>query len=896
MFCGAPPLALEECPRFVRAPLSKKCKLCGCKEKLHRTAPPTASRPADIAPLDSSNTPDLRSAAAGRSRRAIAESSAPRGVHPAGLDGAFESARLAREHATRDGDNRQNGALETKDGEARVPQSSPSKHLTGSADTEPAQLCPPHTAVETQKPDEGATAASKPTVAQQQEERSRVLDLDALIGNVPTKSVPNIPPARIEDDHVKAKIGRKHVIPAYAVYEASESDNGASHDENTHPVIAHSNVEQKPRQKPTDGPSETAHMTATHQPLALGDEPQRRAMVGKTRSTAHAGASSAKSNSAHNSYHLSQDLNGPSRKVMPLGTKKELQPLGPSTSATTFAVAASATTTDCSDASGDERDKTSQERAGSSRLSSLPMHGATATARVKTEAVSMATPPHTVRSATASIASDAEKFSANKVELEASPTEPPVATRQQLSSCRKRALREWSKHITDITSSNSHRSSKGTVYVLGQSQVRLMTGICQDMGMKLQNFFDPTSDSIESGDFVLPIKTKDIAMVIRESPAAGVHVARFPNTRKLCGKALMTKLMRRAQTYAPVVRPRSLKTPISRASSSSGKFESTPSQGGQDSTPSRRLLRRRDPSLARLKETFLSFLPRTWIVPADAEVLASEMAAYSRQIGKYTGRRVTYIVKPDGGARGDGIFLAHSFQDIEYKRDWMWRNMPGASKEYVVQHYIANPLLLQLDPEAEAPDEDANPMDPEQHAQQIPRLVTSGVKFDLRLYILVARLSPSPVVYLCKEGLARLCTTLYEAPAEDNMQDSSIHLSNYSLNKKEAGFKRDIYDPSGGMGNKRALSAVLPLMERQGLDVSTFWEKLALIAYRTVVVRAICAVNRACCSGNVYCYVNCIRQLCSRPWHLQCHGPQWRVGQTFEAAVLESVFMCLEWM
>ena len=68
------------------------------------------------------------------------------------------------------------------------------------------------------------------------------------------------------------------------------------------------------------------------------------------------------------------------------------------------------------------------------------------------------------------------------------------------------------------------------------------------------------------------------------------------------------------------------------------------------------------------------------------------------------------------------------------------------------------------------------------------------------------------------------------------MQDSSIHLSNYSLNKKEAGFKRDIYDPSGGMGNKRALSAVLPLMERQGLDVSTFWEKLALIAYRTVVV------------------------------------------------------------
>ena len=35
MFCGAPPLTPEECPRFVKAPLSKKCKLCGTKEKNH---------------------------------------------------------------------------------------------------------------------------------------------------------------------------------------------------------------------------------------------------------------------------------------------------------------------------------------------------------------------------------------------------------------------------------------------------------------------------------------------------------------------------------------------------------------------------------------------------------------------------------------------------------------------------------------------------------------------------------------------------------------------------------------------------------------------------------------------------------------------------------------------
>lgn len=460
MFCGAPPLSLEECPRFVRAPLSKKCKLCGCKEKLHHAAPPTASGSAPVDLLNSSNASStLHSTTANESRPAAAGgSSAPRGVNPADPAGASESTtRSALESAPRDGGSRENGVLETKEGEARPSHSSPPKHLTGSADAEPAQLCPPHTAVDTRKPDEEATAASAAAVTQQQEALSRVLDLDVLIGNVPRKSVPNIPAALIEDGLVKAKIGRKHVVPTYAVYDTSESDSGAaSDDENTHPVPDHSNVEQKPRQKPTDSPSEPAHVATTHQPLALGDEPQRRAMVGKTRNTTttHANEGSARNNnnSANTSYHLPQDVNGASRRVMPLGTKRELQPFGPSTSATTFAMAASASTTDCSDASGDESDKKSQERAGTSRLGSLPIHGPAA--RVKTEAISMATPPHTVRSATASMTSGAGTCSSKTIELDSSPPAPPVATLQQLSSCRKKALREWSKHIADITSSN----------------------------------------------------------------------------------------------------------------------------------------------------------------------------------------------------------------------------------------------------------------------------------------------------------------------------------------------------------------------------------------------------------------------------------------------------------
>jgi hypothetical protein len=239
-------------------------------------------------------------------------------------------------------------------------------------------------------------------------------------------------------------------------------------------------------------------------------------------------------------------------------------------------------------------------------------------------------------------------------------------------------------------------------------------------------------------------QSKDIIDVIERSPAKGCYIGRFPNTRKLCGKvrppccgrrpghhdsratlwssssltpsvgaplpicplslvlpstslqsnpphprrpvsfhhaqALMTKLMRRAQTYAPVVRSRlgnSAGTPTSSSAtgtpmhcaSSGTSFSSDAAASAATTTAAvvRMQMHSRpaDPSLQRLRETFLSFLPRTWIMPGDVTVLAKEMAAYSDMMARYTGRKVTYIVKPDGGACGEGIFLATTYQDIE---------------------------------------------------------------------------------------------------------------------------------------------------------------------------------------------------------------------------------------
>ena len=64
-----------------------------------------------------------------------------------------------------------------------------------------------------------------------------------------------------------------------------------------------------------------------------------------------------------------------------------------------------------------------------------------------------------------------------------------------------------------------------------------------------------------------------------------------------------------------------------------------------------------------------------------------------------------------------------------------------------------------------------------------------GLKFDIRLYVLV--LSSDPLkLFLYKDGLVRFATTKYEsAMNEDNMQDLFMHLTNYSINKDNPIFK-----------------------------------------------------------------------------------------------------------
>lgn len=170
------------------------------------------------------------------------------------------------------------------------------------------------------------------------------------------------------------------------------------------------------------------------------------------------------------------------------------------------------------------------------------------------------------------------------------------------------------------------------------------------------------------------------------------------------------------------------------------------------------------------------FWPKSWLLPNETDQL-------KRWLGKYKGASGTVIVKPADGSLGEGIFLAQSTADLDSKL--LARPNWGAGFVALAQKYLPDPLLI------------------------------GGLKFDLRLYVVVTCTNPLSA-YLCREGLARFCTTKYEQPTQANANLHYMHLTNFSVNKKSAGFVKatDPFDVDS-QASKRPLSTLLRQIEVQ---------------------------------------------------------------------------------
>lgn len=78
---------------------------------------------------------------------------------------------------------------------------------------------------------------------------------------------------------------------------------------------------------------------------------------------------------------------------------------------------------------------------------------------------------------------------------------------------------------------------------------------------------------------------------------------------------------------------------------------------------------------------------------------------------------------------------------------------------YVVQKYVAKPALW------------------------------LGHKYDFRIYVLVTSVVDPMQIYIYRDGLVRLASEAYTG--NKNTQDVFVHLTNYSLNKKNGAFSND---------------------------------------------------------------------------------------------------------
>ncbi|XP_063000573.1 tubulin polyglutamylase TTLL11 [Elgaria multicarinata webbii] len=186
-----------------------------------------------------------------------------------------------------------------------------------------------------------------------------------------------------------------------------------------------------------------------------------------------------------------------------------------------------------------------------------------------------------------------------------------------------------------------------------------------------------------------------------------------------------------------------------------------------------------------------NFYPRSWILPEEFAIFLAEVHMIKDTNPSW---RPTFIVKPDGGCQGDGIYLIKEPGDVR-----MTGNLQ--TRPAVVQEYMSKPLLI------------------------------DKLKFDIRLYVLLKSLDPLEV-YIAKDGLCRFCTEPYQEPTLKNLHQVFMHLTNYSLNVHSGNF---VHSDSGNTGSKRTFSSILNRLSSNGIDVRKVWSDIISLVIKTVI-------------------------------------------------------------
>lgn len=177
------------------------------------------------------------------------------------------------------------------------------------------------------------------------------------------------------------------------------------------------------------------------------------------------------------------------------------------------------------------------------------------------------------------------------------------------------------------------------------------------------------------------------------------------------------------------------------------------------------------------------FLPKTYVLPKDVDTF---MDVYENN------KNYLWIVKPNAASQGKGIYLLRDLNELPN----------GENEVSVVSRYIHNPLLIQ------------------------------GLKFDLRVYVLVTSFEPLRA-YMFREGLTRFATELYSTKKE-HLKDAYRHLTNYSINKKGS-FIENQDAAQDNVGHKWSFSALNRHLAHIGVDVELMWSRIMDMCIKTLI-------------------------------------------------------------
>ncbi|XP_041478656.1 tubulin polyglutamylase TTLL4-like isoform X1 [Lytechinus variegatus] len=177
-----------------------------------------------------------------------------------------------------------------------------------------------------------------------------------------------------------------------------------------------------------------------------------------------------------------------------------------------------------------------------------------------------------------------------------------------------------------------------------------------------------------------------------------------------------------------------------------------------------------------------NFFPQTYVLPFDLKLL--------KRAWEDGGQKQKWILKPPASARGIGIRVIHKWSQIPRRR------------AVIVQRYLAKPYLI------------------------------NGSKFDLRIYVYVSSYDPLRI-YIFSNGLARFATMKYSSSMK-SLSNKFMHLTNYSINKKNADFTPNS-DSTACQGHKWSLKALWGFMQKDGVDTNAVWESIKDVVVKTIV-------------------------------------------------------------